>query len=84
MRKNTGGVFVSHQKDFVTKQTKNNFITKPYKYLHHKLHCIIQFHTDKTQNLINNRTCFFELGQQQQWEVVPPYQLLECAQTTIP
>ena len=25
-----------------------------------------------------------ELGQQQQWEVVPPYQLLESAQTVTP
>ena len=76
--------FISHLTDFITKQTKNNFITEPSKSLHHKLHCIIQVHTDKTQKLINNRTCFFELGQQQQWEAITPYQLLESAQTMSP
>ena len=29
---------------------------------------------------MNNRTCL-SYGQQQQWEAVPPYQLLESAQT---
>ena len=29
---------------------------------------------------ISDRTCF-KLGQQQQWEAVPPYQILESAQT---
>ena len=32
---------------------------------------------------ISDRTCL-NYGQQQQWEAVPPYQLLESAQTTNP
>ena len=32
---------------------------------------------------ISDRTCL-NCGQQQQWEVVPPYQLLESAQTATP
>ena len=32
---------------------------------------------------INDKTCL-SYGQQQQWEVVPPYQLLESAQTMLP
>ena len=61
MRKNTGRVLVSYQKDSITKKNKNKFFTKASKYLHHKLQCIIQSHTDNTQKLINNRTCSLSL-----------------------
>ena len=35
------------------------------------------------QRQLGDRTCL-SFGQQQQWEAVPPYQLLESAQTVTP
>ena len=61
MRKNTRRHLFFIKMILITKQTKNNFITKPYKSLHHKLQCIIQSYTDNTQKLINNRTCSLSL-----------------------
>ena len=61
MRKNTGGVFISHLKDFITKQPKNIFITKPSKSLHHKLQHNIQSYTDIKTKIIRWQNLFLSL-----------------------
>ena len=52
------GFLFSHQKNYITNQTKYNFITKPSNSLHHKLQTYHSNHTQiLKQRIVDGRTC---------------------------
>ena len=74
----------SHKKDFITEWTKNTSLLihlNPY-IINYKSN--IQSYTDIKTKINRWQNLFLNFGQQQQWEAVPSYQLLESAQTVTP
>ena len=75
-------VFILHQQ-FLLFLSKNIYITKPANHFYQIYNVTFNHSQLLKQKQLGDRNCL-SYGQQQQWEAVPPYQLLESAQTATP